>query len=106
MAEKQQQSKEPAVVSMPPGAFDAAAAEAEAKRVHDAALARGAAEASAAKGSKYFVAKGLSVSTVRGIVESGKPVTPRDFMFSGTDEAVGRAHIEDLIARGAVVRGG
>jgi hypothetical protein len=53
--------------------------------------------AAAAKTSELKVAPGLSVTTKRGIVSEGETVSARDFVHGKTD-------VEDLLARGALVK--
>lgn len=71
----------------------AAADQAEANAV------RSAAEEADKTGAKapYRVAAGGSVSTLRGIVDAGFGIWPRDF-------ANGQAGVDDLLARQALVR--
>jgi hypothetical protein len=58
-------------------------------------------EAAAAKASGtntgYKVAPGLSVSTVRGVVDQGESISPRDFVN-------GQKDVDDLVARKALVK--
>lgn len=56
------------------------------------------------KPGTLVVAPGLSISCPRGNLDAGTPVTHRDFAVHEKDEVLGRAALEDLIARGAVVK--
>lgn len=75
-----------------------------------ASLARASGEAQVAlEKAEHVVASGLSVSTVRGIVGEGQPVTVQDFAFSGSFHAKpadAQRDFAELLARGAIVRGG
>jgi hypothetical protein len=68
---------------------------AEAEKAHAAATADG----SKAK-SGFTVAKGLSITSARGILEEGQPVAASDF---GPGDK-GKAALDDLVARGAIVK--
>lgn len=58
-------------------------------------------EAAAAKAAGtntgYKVAQGLSISTLRGVVDEGEPISPRDF-------ANGQKDVDDLLSRKALVK--
>lgn len=89
-----------------------AAADAEASRLAELEKARVVAEVAAQsaeakaladKPSGYRVAQGLSVMTVRGIIDQGAVITARDFVHHVKDEAEGKKNLDDLVNRGAVV---
>ena len=72
-------------------------AEKRAKEAADANAARELAEKLAEKGTGYVVAPGLSISTRRGIVDAGQPVSELDFVN-------GKADFADLASRKAIVK--
>jgi hypothetical protein len=73
--------------------------EAAAKQAEAAAANKAREEAAKldAQTAPYIVAPGGSISCLRGVVDAGQPVQALDF-------AHGKAALDDLVARGAVIK--
>jgi len=67
----------------------------EAEKAHALAVADG----SKVKAG-FVIAKGISVTCARGVIEENHPIAPTDF---GVGDK-GKAAFDDLVARGAIVK--
>lgn len=72
-------------------------AEERAQEVRAANAAREFAALAATEGTGFTVQAGMSVSTLRGVVDAGQPVSELDFFR-------GKLDLDDLVARGALVK--
>ena len=68
-----------------------------AKEAQDANAAREFAALAAAEGTGFAVAAGTSITTRRGLVDAGQAISELDFVG-------GKADLDDLIRRGAIVK--
>jgi phage/plasmid primase-like uncharacterized protein len=89
--ESGQTEAEKAAADKAAAAEKAAAEQAAANKLRDEAAKE------AGKNTGYAVAKGLSITSLRGHLDEGTSVSARDFTHGEKD-------IEDLLSRGALVR--
>lgn len=75
------------------------------KEQHEAKLrAKAAAAEAEQRRDKFVVAPGKSITTARGIVDSGQVVTALDFVRSSRDREHGEKRLAELLEKRVVVR--
>lgn len=89
--------KTPEIVNQDPEQKVSETAAANAAEAAAANKAREEAAKLSAETAPYVVAPGGSISCLRGVVDAGEPVQALDF-------AHGKAALDDLVARGAVLK--